>query len=581
MSVRLSPSNRFTGTGALSRSSLPSWIGRQVVVGVFPRSAFHARARLFRTLERALPVRFEPRASAEQRALDAAIVFGDEGALGEPAGSAGLPVLIAPDQRPADHRRVHTVYLADVDRLDRRLRSRRLESLVIGSGLPGAARGALDIGTTHHQRVWQTNAGAPRTDRVAVGPVELEPWESLRDQLRNGRYLRLLPLFDFLRDLTGYRQPDDYLRATFIIDDPNLHWRSYGCIRFDRLAMHAEAHGYHVTFATVPLDCWFAWPGAVRTFRTGANALSLTSHGAYHGYSELTARQPDGAATRLFEDATARMDRFTRRWGVSIGRVMVPPHSASALSIHRPLLSAGFEALCTQLGWWADWPEAHRAIAGVAMADISPAGLPVFARHHIDHAFLRDDALMSAYLDQPLVVYGHAEDLAEGYDVLAEIAAWIREIGPTRWLSLVDVARTNLLGHFDARSGTFHLRLLARRGLAIAPTGARALSVEGPGCADDVGWVTCAGVAFPVHATPAGWRAEHVPCEGGRAVEVVVGRERRGRVEQRPRVAPVRAYARRAAVETRDRLRPAVRQVGLEAPVGVLEETFRGARTAR
>jgi hypothetical protein len=562
------------------RTLVPSWIGRRVVVGVFPVSAFHERARLFHAVERALPVRFEPRASAEQRALDAAIVFGDESAMGEPAEAAGLPALIAPDQRAAHHR-VHNVSLADVDRLDRRLRGRRLNSLVSGGGLQRAAPGALDLATTHHERLWQTTARAPRTDRVAVGPVELEPGESLRDQLRDGRYLELLPMFEFLRELTGYQQRDDHFRATFIIDDPNLHWRSYGFVRFDALAAHAEAHGYHVTFATVPLDCWFAWPGAVRTFRAGANAVSLTSHGAYHGYAELAARQPDDAATRLFDDATARMNRFTRRWGVPIGRVMVPPHHASALSVHRPLLSAGFQALCTRLGWWADWPEAHRAIAGIATADISPAGLPVFARHPINQGFLWDNTLISAYLDQPLVVYGHAEDLAQGYDVLGEIAAWIRQTGPTRWLSLADVARTNLLGHLDAESGTFHLRLLARRGVAIAPAGACALSVEGPESADDVGWVTCAGAAFPVHAILGGWRAEHLPCEGGDTVDVVVGRERSGRAAQRPGIAPVRAYVRRAAAEARDRLRPAVRHVGLEAPVGALEGAYRGARSRK
>ena len=557
---------------------LPSWIVRQLVVGVFPRATFHARARLFRALERVLPVRFEPRAGGEQRALDAAIVFGDESALGEPAGAARIPALIVPEQRLADHRRMRTICLANVDRLDRRLRGRRLDSLLIGSGRLEAAPGTLDIATANHQCVWRTSARAPRTDRVAVGPVELAPGESLRDQLRDGRYLHLLPLFEFLRELTGYQPQEDHLRATFIIDDPNLHWRSYGFIRFDTLAAHARAHGYHVTFATVPLDCWFAWPGAVRTFRTSAGTLSLVSHGAYHGYSELATQQREDAALRLFEDATARMNRFTRRWGVSIGPVMVPPHGLSALSVHRPLLSAGFEALCTRLGWWADWPEAHCAIAGIATADISPAGLSVFARHPIDHAWGWGDALMSAYLDQPLVVYGHAEDLAGGYDVLGEIAAWIRESGPTRWLSLADAARTNLLGHFDAESGTFHLRLLTRRGMAIAPAGTRSLSVEGPESADDVGWVTCAGATFPVHFTPAGWRTEHLAWDSGRLVDVVVGREPDERAEQRPRIAPVRAYARRAAVEARDRLRPGVRQAGLETPFEAFEGAVRGAR---
>ncbi len=100
---------------------------------------------------------------------------------------------------------------------------------------------------------------------------------------------------------------------------------------FARWRPHAHANRYHVAFATVPLDCWFAWPGAARIFRANRDVLSLTSHGAYHLYSELATESSGTMSAQLFEDAAARLDRFARRWGVPVSRVMVPPHGRSAL----------------------------------------------------------------------------------------------------------------------------------------------------------------------------------------------------------------------------------------------------------
>jgi len=36
------------------------------------------------------------------------------------------------------------------------------------------------------------------------------------------------------------------LRACFVIDDPNLHWPSYGHLDYRRMAEHARRGGYHV-----------------------------------------------------------------------------------------------------------------------------------------------------------------------------------------------------------------------------------------------------------------------------------------------------------------------------------------------
>ena len=267
-------------------------------------------------------------------------------------------------------------------------------------------------------------------------------------------------MFDFLRAVCGYstwsRAPT---RATFLIDDPNLHWRTYGFVRFRELAQAATAHGYHVTFATVPLDSWFAWPSVAGLFRANDPSLSLTAHGVYHLHEELAARAD---FERAASGAAIRLDRFERRFGVPVGRVMIPPHGWSRLAVHPALLAARFEALCEAPRWWWDWPDAEQSAAGIEVADFSPAGLPVICRFPLASDDVLDNALISAYLDQPIVWYGHHDDLADGYEVLAELADWLRGIGPTEWLPLAQVSRTNARIAVDHGGDDIRIRMFSR-----------------------------------------------------------------------------------------------------------------------
>ena len=559
---------------------LSSWAeASRAVVGVCPPPAFHRRQRLFHSLARVLPAHFAPREKGDWRGLQAAVLFGEDAALLEEATAHRLPTFIVEEQRVHDGEAGPTIRLAEVGRLDHRLRGQELKTVLTSPGLARDGAGRVDLATSDDRLFWQTSSTGPRVDRVAVSPLELQSGESVRDHLRAGRYLRLLPLVDFLREVTGYGRRGRPLRATFIIDDPNLHWSSYGYVGFRSLAAHARATGYHVTFATVPLDCWFAWPGAARIFRANDDVLSLTSHGVYHLHAELGAGCSGPASAQLLDQAAARLERFARRSGVPVSRVMVPPHNLAALSVHDALLAAGFEALCTRLGWWSDWPDDQAAIAGIAAADVSPAGLPVFARHHLAGRFAWEDALISGYLDQPVVLYGHPEDLSDGYDLLARAASWLRSVSPTTWLSLEGIARTNVVTHFDAPSATLHLKLLDRSCAVTAPAGARMVSIEGPGSPDSIDNVSSAGAMSRVHATGTGWQSdERLPCEGGHTVEVIIGNARFDHAGRRPATAPVRAYARRAAAETRDRLRPTLRKLRLDRVTATLEEAFRGRR---
>jgi hypothetical protein len=100
------------------------------------------------------------------------------------------------------------------------------------------------------------------------------------------------------------------------------------------------------------------------------------------------------------------------------------------------------------------------------------------------------------------VLYGHPQDFSDGYDLLEQAASWLRSVSPTIWLALEDIARTNVMTHFDVPSATLHVNVLNRRCNFMAP--APSARIEGPGSMDTVGCVRSAGAVSHVHATGMG-----------------------------------------------------------------------------
>lgn len=549
-----------------------------VTVGVVPPPAFERRRRLFAALERTFPVRFQARTAAQVRGLAAMIAFGAERELHDRVASHGLPMFVAPASHPSHPPgRRRAVAFSRSSRLDERLRGRVLADSDRDVDTPLGSEGFSALAHRGADVLWQTRGGPTRLDRAACSVIDLPPGESLRDHLRSGDVLGLLPLFDFLRAVSGYgtwaRGPT---RATFLIDDPNLHWRTYGYVRFEELARAASAQGYHVTFATVPLDSWFAWPSVAGLFRADNPSLSLAAHGVYHLHQELAARADLSGAV---SGAAVRLDRFERRFGVPIGRVMIPPHGWSRLAVHGALLAARFEALCESPRWWWDWPDADQRSAGVEVADVSPAGLPVISRFPFAGDDVLDDALICAYLDQPIVWYGHHDDLADGYDVLAALADRLRGIGPTEWLPLAQVSRTNARIAVDHAAGDVRIRMFSRACRVALPEGAERLVIEAPGPVPSGRAILCGERVAAVVERGAGWVSEVVDVRGLGSLEIVAS----GPPTVAPSLgtvpgAPLRAVARRAGVEARDRLHPVMRRVHGEALLSAVEATHRRRR---
>jgi hypothetical protein len=533
-------------------------VSTERTVGVHPPTELARRAELFDALVEAFPgIRFEGRGPGELAGIDALIEFGDASAA-VAAAEAGMPALALLGPEGAAGPPVE-VALGSTDDLDRRLRGRALFDRHLGEPVPLPAPAGAVVLAQHEGRSLWTRRGL--LDVAAVGPDELGPDEPLRMRLRGERCLALLPLIELLRTLddgAGWQPPPP--RATFLLDDPNLHWPSYGFVKLRELADHGDRHGYHLALAMVPLDAWFAHPRAASLLRERAS-LSLLVHGNDHLGREL-GRADTGGALALAAQAQRRIDAFEHHSGVPVSRVMAPPHEACSEAIADALPRAGFEAITMTrpFPWlaespdqWLSKPPDSGRLTGWRPADVTPNGLPVMLRHPLTGGgHSPSEVVLRAYLNQALILYGHQEDLADGLDVLARLATDVNRIGVAGWGSLADLAA----GNFERlREGELlRIRPYSRRIEIEVPEGVAELVVERPPgsrAEDSVrspGHRARLGKPFPVAAgerielslsAPDAVSPTSIPAPRRRAWPIA----RRIAAEARDRAAPIRRRA--------------------------------------
>ena len=146
--------------------------------------------------------------------------------------------------------------------------------------------------------------------------------------------------------------------------------------------------------------------------------------------------------------ALRRIAGLERRAGVHVDRVMAAPHERCSPVTTEAMLQLGFEALIIdRANPWRFRPEEEKPLAGWELAELVSGGLPVIRREHLSVS--REDLILRAFLGQPLVLYGHHDDLSEGPDRLAALAEEIDRLGDVRWTSLGEIARTNYLHRRD------------------------------------------------------------------------------------------------------------------------------------
>ena len=497
-----------------------------VDVAVAPASAWAARRRLFDALGAALGVRFVPEGDGTPHAV---VRFG----VGSGDGR-DLPAIVLPDTGPRRREEVAAVAFAESHVVHRSVRGAVLQHAVV-EPLDDLPRDGEVLATLDGRPVW-IRAGS--TERVAIGLEELAEGGTLRQRLSPHTFLPLLPLVDFVRRSATAEWERPALRAAFLLDDPNLHATTYGYVDYKAAVEEAGRHGFHLALATIPLDCWYASPAAVRLFRGNGALLSLVVHGNDHLRRELARPLTPDERRALLVESLARVERFERRYGLAVGRVMAPPHGACSEEMAAEMLAVGFEALCVSRPHpWSD--EAPGPLAGWNPAENVADGLPLLPRLHFSAN--RDEVALRAFLGQPVVLFGHHTDLRDGLGILVDAVGQVRAAGDATWGSL-DEALGAL--HVTRRSGSrLRLRLYARRAKLELPPGIDEVLVEPP---DSAGEDRLLVVTAP-------------PVEQGGLLELRL---------ERPQPAPVSGarrfaawpYVRRGLSETRDRLLPLLRR---------------------
>jgi hypothetical protein len=465
-------------------------------VAVLPGSALSARPRLFAALADAFGLVFEPWTAAARPA--AVLSLGGEA----PAElvSLGVPVLAFTTGREGAGERIDLVAHA---RVDRRVRGLSLVDRLAGADLAPALEGDEVLAVSGAKAVWTRSAGPAPVQRVRAALPELAADELMFGALST-RPLVVVALIQFLREVTardGWTPPP--LRASIVFDDPNVRWRRYGFIDYRELVVHADRYDYHAVMAMIPIDAAWAHGPTVELFRRRSDRLSLVFHGNDHVKRELMRPPTRDAALSLLTQAVGRVERFERRTGLAVDRVMMPPHGMAARTMVQALAAFGFDSLCAIHPLpWTETPPADRPLIGWRPGEFVD-GCAVIPRIPLSSS--RADIALRAFMDHPVVLYGHHDDLADGLDVLATAASAVNRLGDVRWMRSEAIAASNYALRVSGDTAT--IRPYARRLAVQLPPGATEIRVEPPDAALDAaaltGW-SSAGERVRTFAVAAG-----------------------------------------------------------------------------
>lgn len=409
--------------------------------------------------------------------------------------------------------------------------------------------------------VWKTRVQNGARQDVSL---QASPWIMGRDRvfehLKGRCLMRLLPLIEWFRWVSGWAQwKKPKIRACFMFDDPNLHAACYGYISFDKLAEEGRRYHYHTSFATIPMDHYYVSKRAAQIVRDHPHELSLLVHGNDHVYRELDGNEsPESRAARLHQ-ALTRIARLERRSGLTVDRVMVPPHNAFGTEMMRTCSALGFEAACVY--WEAVWSR-NRDQEWIRLLGAEPGsvieGLPIIPRFGLAPG-TENQILLSAYLGQPIIPIGHHWDVREGLDFIAALAGFINGLGEVLWQNMATIARGNYW--WRRESDTLLVRPFSRFFELTVPEDIRQVEVAAEWLKDDLSVSAQCAEAIGRHlqcerAVNGTWV---IPFSGPCHLSVKINARLEGLpLGFAPRRFAVISLLRRLLTETRDRLVPVV-----------------------
>jgi hypothetical protein len=460
------------------------------------------------------------------------------------------------------------VQFGDSAHLDARLRGRCL----LHKAMPD--RFALNV--EPGDEVLASHAGKPdwvlrkRHEAVAylvsmplpiMQPGDLPAWF-----LSGENFMLLLPLVHFLRELTAdSRWEKPPMMACLVIDDPNLHWSSYGFIGFESLLARTETANAHVAFATIPLDAWGFHSKTARLFQEHQKRFSLLYHGNDHTKWELAEDRTLESWLGAFSQGMTRIARLEEKTGLSVARVMVPPHEGYSDAALLALSTLGFEGVCVPLGLIKRWNARLQVQAAFAleMTEWMGGPLPVLQRFNITREDCQNQIIIAAFLGRPIIPVAHHDTFADGYAAVERTFATINSLGDVRWVGPSEMLNQSYLKMRE--NGNLWVKLYSRRIQVTVPEGVTKLGVifsqdSGPSVTLD----------FTVRDAE-GEELRQVRQANGEAVEVRPGQKvdvqlvNPDAVDYRQIKKPGLSYhalARRILCEGRDRLSPFLAKLG-------------------
>jgi len=521
-------------------------------IGISQHFKFPQETELFSILEQLLPVKFVFGEQGEINARGSITLDGEANKDATRAPSISLPLLTNPEEKS---QQIETeVTFADDPDVPFPFRGRTVSTkLAQAEAVLSVRPNEKFLATSKWGPIWvMSRIGGIKHFRSALPLPHISANENFNDVFNGGCFMPMLVLLQFVREITASTAYQDApLRASFIIDDPNLHWPRYGFVDYRELITHAQKENYHVSFATIPLDTWFTHAATADIFRTNSRWLSLLIHGNDHAKQELALNYSEATRKGLLQQAIRRINRLEQKTNIRVCRVMVPPHGACSDEMLAELSKCGFESACISTGSLRahNQDKAWTKTLGFFPAELIQ-GCPVLPRWGLT-GNVKNSLLIAAYLGQPMILRGHHQDLKDGGEVFDEYARFINGLGNVFWSSMTDLSRLNY--QWQLKGTTCRVK---PRGSNIAfelPDEATEIIIESPYAIDNYTWQVASADGFTRKIIP----GEHLLLPEEMSSEIFIERESAppspcAKTSLKPTGAPL--ILRRLLTEARDRL---------------------------
>jgi peptidoglycan/xylan/chitin deacetylase (PgdA/CDA1 family) len=277
--------------------------------------------------------------------------------------------------------------------------------------------------------------------------------------------------------------------ANLTIDDAWLR-ESYGYLDYENLLAEMKRHNFHTTIAFIPWNYDRSEPKTASLIRNHPDRFSICVHGDNHDHKEFSSDGGKSLARQIVsvKQALGRMDRFQALTGVPYDKVMVFPHSIGGEGVLAGLKTYNY--LATVNGWNVPMDRVNPIDLSFALRPVtlSYGDFPSVSRYSAEVPIPNSLIALGAFLDNPMLFYGHHGMFANGIGAFDTVADEVNKVEPTiKWRSLGEIVKhlylvklrddssydvlalsnSISLENTSSRDAVFHVRKQERKASAI------------------------------------------------------------------------------------------------------------------